>query len=260
VYTEHAPGALAREFRFRLFYLLFRRRLDAFVAIAPAMAECVAGYGVPRNKITVVPHAVAVPLREPEDVPKELGWHIGVVGRLEQQKRIDLFLQIVGALRARGHDVSAIVVGAGSEKRNLERMAADLELAHVVDFAGAQADVTPWLDGMDAFVMTSESEPLGLVALEAMARGVPVIALPCPGGLTELVREGGCLVSSREVGAAADAVQEVLGDESARARYRAAGFALVRGRMVSDVLERLDAVYRTDVMDASSLRSELPAR
>jgi glycosyltransferase involved in cell wall biosynthesis len=255
VYTEYAPGALGREVRFRLFYFLFKRCLSAFVAIAPAMAECIVGYGVPRKKIAVVPHAVRIPIRRQADLSKSVGWRIGVVGRLERQKRVDLLLRIVVALRSRGHDASAVVVGAGSERGRLDCLANELDLARLVDFVGAQADVTPWLDGMDAFVMTSESEPLGLAALEAMARGVPVVALPCPGGLTELVREGGRLASSRDVDAAADAVEEVLCDDVARLRYREAGFAAVRNRQMADVLARLDVVYRAGGPDMRAERS-----
>jgi glycosyltransferase involved in cell wall biosynthesis len=244
VYTEHAPGALAREARFRLFYFLFKRRLTTFVAIAPAMAECIVGYGVPREKVAVVPHAVRMPIRQEPGLPTSAGWRLGVIGRLERQKRIDLLLQIVAALRARGRDASAVVVGDGSEMPNLARLAHELDLADHVEFVGAQGDVTPWLDEMDAFVMTSESEPLGLTALEAMARGVPVIALPCPGGLAELVSEGGRMAPSRDINAAADAVEEVLADASTRLRCREAGFVAVRNRKIGDVLRQLDLVYR----------------
>lgn len=243
VYTEHAPGALVGDRRFRLFYALFRRTTDAFIAIAPAMAECIAGYGVPTRKIMDVPHAVAVPLRELRDVPPATGWHIGVVGRLERQKRVDLFLRVLVDLRLRGHDATAVIVGSGSQRRALEELASELGVAHVADFVGIQADVTPWLDAMDAFVMTSEVEPLGLTALEAMARGVPVIAMPCPGGLSGLVQEAGRLAPSRDVGAVATAIEDVLARKETRASCREAGLAVARRRTVPAVLARLDAIY-----------------
>ena len=243
VYTEHAPGALVGDRRFRLFYMLFRRTTDAFIAIAPAMAECIAGYGVPRAKITEVPHAVSIPLRDLCEPRPPTGWHIGVVGRLEREKRVDLFLRILVALRGRGHDATAVIVGAGSERERLEHLADELGVSQAVDFAGVQTDVAPWLDGLDAFVMTSETETLGLSALEAMARGVPVVALPCPGGLTAIVQEGGWLAPSRDVGAAATSVEEVLGSDDVRKRCREAGFALVSRRTVPEAAAQLDDVY-----------------
>jgi glycosyltransferase involved in cell wall biosynthesis len=246
VYTEHAPGALDGDRRFRLFYALFRRSTHTFVAIAPAMVECIAGYGVQRTKIADVPHAVLIPLRHlSEEGAQRSGWHIGVVGRLERQKRVDLLLRILAALRVRGHDATAVIVGAGSEKEPLERLADELGVSHAVEFVGLQTDVTPWLDGMDAFVMTSETEPLGLTALEAMARGVPVVALPCPGGLTEIVEVGGRLAESRDVDVAATSVEELLGDSDVRQRCREAGLALVSQRTVPRAVAQLDDVYAT---------------
>jgi glycosyltransferase involved in cell wall biosynthesis len=243
VYTEHAPGAVVGDRRFRLFYALFRRTTDAFVAIAPAMAECIAGYGVPPRKIVEVPHAVSIPLREQLDLVPAIGWRIGVVGRLERQKRIDLLLHVLRDLRLRGHDATAVIVGAGSQRDSLEALAGELGVGDVADFVGLQADVTPWLDSMDAFVMTSEVEPLGLTALEAMARGVPVVAMPCPGGLSELVQEGGRLAPSRNVAAMATVVEKVLAHAETRATCREAGLGLARRRTVPAVLARLDAIY-----------------
>jgi glycosyltransferase involved in cell wall biosynthesis len=252
VYTEHAPGALVGDRRFRLFYLLFRRSTDAFVAIAPAMVECIAGYGVSRARIAHVPHAVLIPLRDPSEAGRRSGWHIGIVGRLEPQKRVDLLIQILATLRRRGHDATAVIVGAGSERRPLESLANELGVSHAIDFAGVQTDVTPWLDGMDAFVMTSETEPLGMTALEAMARGVPVVALPCPGGLTELVQQGGRLAPSRDVAAAATLVEEVLDSTGVRTRCREAGFVVASRRTVPDTIAQLDDVY-ADVLSGKPL-------
>ena len=110
-------------------------------------------------------------------------------------------------------------------------------------FAGEQEDVAPWLDRMDVFLMTSESEPFGLTATEAMARGVPVVAMPCPGGLAELVGAGGLLLPDRSPARAADAVQSLLESPGERARLRAAGRALADRHLPATAVRELERLY-----------------
>lgn len=243
VYTEHAPGALSGDRSFRLYYALFRRTTDRFIAIAPAMERCIREYGVPPEKITLVPHAVMIPLRDELRPIVPHTFCLGIVARLTRQKRVDLFLEIVAALRHRRLPVTALVVGDGPQRSALERRAANLRLVDTVVFAGEQEDVVPWLDEMDVFVMTSEIEPLGLTALEAMARGIPVVAMPCPGGLPGLVAAGGRLTADRKVESALGVIEEFLDNADARSDARQRGQDVVASRTIGALVRQLDRVY-----------------
>lgn len=243
VYTEHSPAALVGSWRYRVFYAVFRRVTSEFVAIAPAMATCMRRYGVADERIASAPHAIATPVR-PDGPSQPTGWHIGVVARLERQKRVDVLLDVVVELRRRGRPVQATIVGDGSQRKALEEQARSLAIDDAIDFVGSTADVVPWLDRMDLFLMTSEAEPLGLTALEAMARGVPVVALPCPGGLEDIVAGVGIVAPTREIGDAVDVVDAVLSDRATWARMRRGGLALAQERTVRSLLARLHAIYR----------------
>jgi glycosyltransferase involved in cell wall biosynthesis len=244
VYTEHSPRALRRDRKFRLLYFLLRRSVATFVATTAGMAATLAKKRVERERIAVIPNGVPVPSRlartEAGDPPV-----VGVVARLERQKRVDLFLDVLAELRRRGVATAGLVVGDGSLRRDLMRQADALGLRESVEFAGEQEDTVPWLDRLDVFLMTSEFEPFGMAALEAMARGAAVIAMPCPGGLTEVVGGGGIVLPSREVQDAADVVQHLLASPKERTRVRARCAVVAEEHSFERVVVRLDELYRS---------------
>jgi glycosyltransferase involved in cell wall biosynthesis len=111
---------------------------------------------------------------------------------LDPVKGIDLLLRAFARLRAIAPTATLRIVGRGSQRAALEQLTAALDLVGVVDFRGyvAPSEVEHQLTDAWALVVPSLwAEPLGLVALEAIARGVPVIA-SANGGLGEVVRHG----------------------------------------------------------------------
>jgi glycosyltransferase involved in cell wall biosynthesis len=243
IYSEHSPRALRRDRKFLLLYLLLRRTTAAFVATTAGIAHTLARRGIDPGRIAVIPNGVPVP-RRTDRRGRAKPPRVGVVARLERQKRLDLFLDVVAELRRRGVDCGGLVVGDGSLRGDLIRQRDALGLGRVVQFTGEQEDTVPWLDRLDVFLMTSEFEPFGIAALEAMARGVPVVAMPCPGGLAELVGRGGLLLIDRDVTTAADDVGRVLGSAGEQERLRARGEAILKEHSFEIVVERLDELYR----------------
>jgi glycosyltransferase involved in cell wall biosynthesis len=243
VYTEHAPGAVAGELKFVLFYRLFRRTLSRFVAIAPAMARCMQEHGVPRERIVSIPHGVTIGAGPGLSSGNGAGATVGTVCRLETPKRIDVFLEVIAELRERGVECSALVVGDGSLRTALVDDARDRGLDSVITFAGQQADVSEWLDRFDVFLMTSDVETFGIAALEAMARGVPVVAMPSAGGLASLAERGGLLLESRDVPEAATAVAEVLASPERRAELTSKGRDVAEEHRLEHTIAALDKMY-----------------
>lgn len=247
VYTEHSPRSFGRDLKFWLLYALLRRTMAAFVGANVETAETIARRGVEPHRVVVIPNGLQIPrgLGEPGGSPGGTRGVVGIVARLEQQKRVDVLLDVLAELRRREVACTGLVVGDGSLRGNLIGRRDELGLADAVEFAGEQEDVLPWLDRLDVFLMTSEVEPFGIAALEAMARRVPVVAMPCPGGLGELVGRGGLLLRDREITTAADAVERLLGSAGERERLRARGDAILEEHSVERIVERLDELYRT---------------
>jgi glycosyltransferase involved in cell wall biosynthesis len=190
---------------------------------------------------------------QPMPVPLEdEGWTTGgagivTVSRLTAQKRVHLALETVACLRDLDLRVPLTVVGDGPERGRLERLAADLGIAPQVSFAGAlpRGGVLALLARADLMLFPAEGEGFGLVAAEALMRGVPVVACWDGGGVLDVVPEQGAgrlVLPSPE--AMADAALGLLRDPGVADRARQAG-AEWRLRLSPDrVAEVCEGWYR----------------
>jgi D-inositol-3-phosphate glycosyltransferase len=147
------------------------------------------------------------------------------VGRLDPIKGIDLLLESVALLRTPARLL--IVGGDPSGDPEVERLrarAAELGIAERVRFPGAvpQADLPTYYHAVDAVVVSSRYESFGLVAVEALACGAPVVA-SAAGGLPSVVRDGenGLLVRWRSAQAFAERIDLLLSDDALRKRLLA---------------------------------------
>ncbi len=144
-----------------------------------------------------------------------LGWPLDVpvlftLRRLVRRMGLDRLVRAVGILRQRGHKLHLIIGGAGPLRRELEELVQALNLSDSIRFLGrvADADLPAMYAAGDAFVLpTAELECFGLIALEAMACGRPVLATPVA-AIPEIMRnfEEQWLAASADEGAIADLI------------------------------------------------------
>jgi D-inositol-3-phosphate glycosyltransferase len=153
------------------------------------------------------------------------------VGRLDPIKGIDLLLESVAALRTPAH---LLVVGGNPEgDPEVERLRAradELGIAERVRFPGAvpQRDLPTYYHAVDAVVVSSRYESFGLVAVEALACGAPVVA-SAAGGLPSIVQDGenGLLVRWRCPQAFAEQIDLLLSDDALREQMQAGARASI---------------------------------
>lgn len=186
-------------------------------ALTPGRRVCKVVPGVPVDQIADY-RGTGRAIRE------HLGWAegvrvVGIVGRLQPWKGQRVFLEAAALVGSTRPDVRFAVVGGavlgweGSYPDELRQMAHQLGLGTRVHFAGHQSDVYPWYDALDVVVHASAREPFGLVLVEAMALGRPLVAAAA-GGPMEVVEDGvsGLLVPPGDPAALAQAVGRVLDD------------------------------------------------
>jgi glycosyltransferase involved in cell wall biosynthesis len=126
------------------------------------------------------------------------------------------FLRIAAQIHQHMPDVEFLLVGDGPLRQELEREAASLGLGASAIFLGDRQDMPAVLASLDVAVLTSDSESLSNVALEAMAAGLPVIAYGV-GGNSELVSDQrGALIPAGNETSFADAVEKLLADSALR--------------------------------------------
>lgn len=120
------------------------------------------------------------------DAPQAI--HVGIVGRLEPVKRIDIFLKMAAILLARSDpgDYRFHVIGDGKLRPQLEQLAKELGLEKTTQFHGHRKDMPACLSSLDVIVMCSDHEGTPMTALEALALGTPLIAHKT-GGLEEIL-------------------------------------------------------------------------
>jgi glycosyltransferase involved in cell wall biosynthesis len=180
VYTAHSVVPRPRNPEERTFDL-------ALEASAVAMARCTVGVSAwvaqqlaaryPEARFRVVPNGVFVEDFLPAVPVRPAGRARVFVGRLVRRKGLHCLLGALAGLDAEVPGWSLEVVGDGPERSNLECLAAELGIAGRVVFRGqgSRADVIAALGRADLAVFPSLVEPFGIVVLEAMARGVPVL-------------------------------------------------------------------------------------
>ena len=153
---------------------------------------------------------------------------IGFAGRLVAIKRVDLFLRMAEYLQKKHPNMYRFsIFGDGPELDSLRKLSGALGLDEVVTYHGFIKDMQSRLRSVDLLYLTSDSEGLPMILLEAMACGVPIVS-PAVGEIPELLSNGECgiLVRSQEPRAYASAALDYADDQSsflnkaARARER----------------------------------------
>ncbi|HET8622239.1 MAG TPA: glycosyltransferase family 4 protein [Gemmatimonadales bacterium] len=172
---------------------------------------------------------------------------IGVSSRLYPIKGHRVVLDAFPAVLARLPDARVLFVGDGPERPVLEAQARSLGVADRVCFAGFQDDMAAYLRLFSVAIVPSlHPEGFGLVAVEALAAGVPVIASRV-GGLPEIVTDGvaGFLVEPGNARDLAEAIVRVLGEPGGYAALSAAAVIESQRFSMDRFTDRMEHIYRT---------------
>jgi glycosyltransferase involved in cell wall biosynthesis len=162
---------------------------------------------------------------------------VGIVGRLQPWKGQHRFLHTLRALHDAGRPAHGVIVGGSAHgfspgyEDEVRALVPALGLERWVTFAGHVPDARPYVAAMDVLVSASENEPFGIVLAEALAQGVPVVAV-ADAGPREIVDHDstGLLVPSPDPALLAAAVGDLLADEPRRRRMGEAAREAARRR------------------------------
>jgi rhamnosyl/mannosyltransferase len=250
--------------KYRLLYRPFLRRVLAraarIVVSSPRLAEHAAELQPFRGKCVVVPFGIdrgrlqatpAVAARAGALRAAEPGPRILFVGRLVPYKGVDVLLRAMPHVGA-----TAWVVGDGPLRAALEAEAARLQVAGRVQFLGPlpDAEVVARLHACDLFVLPSvtHAETFGMVQIEAMACGKPVVSTNVRSGVPWVNRDGetGLVVEPGDAGALATALNRLVADASLRARMGEAGRLRVEREFTLEAMAAGTAAIYRDVLSA----------
>lgn len=250
---------------------------DALVAATPAeRAQMLWLYQADRRKIHIIPPGVDTAHFHPMDqnqAKDEVGVNTSsklllFVGRIERLKGVETLLRAVEIIRQQQPDLASnlqvLIIGGNpdeirneaSEMARLHQLTTQLGLHQVVSFVGArdQDRLRYYYNAADALVMPSDYESFGMVALEAMACGTPVIASEV-GGLAYLIHDGqtGFHVPVREPQALATRIMSLLTDPCLHTKMGARAYAVAQQYAWPHIADRLLELFNS-LYDANTAR------
>ncbi len=212
-------GDLMTPAQFRAQAAVFRW-CDAVVCNSQAAAGRLIATGLKPDRIAVIGNALpaAVFTATPAALPKRPGVvRAGMVARMNHRyKNHSGFLRIAAQIHRHMPDAEFLLVGDGPLREELEREASSLGLGAAAIFLGDRQDMPAVLASIDVAVLTSDSESLSNVILEAMAAGLPVVAYNVGGNSELLSPQRGALIPAGNETSFADAVQKLLADPALR--------------------------------------------
>ena len=232
----------------------------------------VGAYGAEASRVAVIPCGVDTDLftaGDPVTAREALGLDPGplllYVGRIAPIKGLETLLDAIGCLRGRGIAARLAVVGGETDEpvdgheADVRRRVSALGLGAAVTFVGAQPQdrLRDWYVAADVTVLPSYYESFGMVALEAMACGSPVVASRV-GGLQSTVRDGltGLLVPEGDPCALAETIERVLGDGALRWRLGREGQRWAAQHRWPCVAEAVRREYATLAQGATELATD----
>lgn len=180
----------------RIFIRRHYPKADLVIAVSKGIKdELENSFGVKSDKIRVVYNPVDnKELRTLSEESVQHGLEKGVinivtVGRLERQKDHKTLIEAF-SMFSKEHDSHLYIVGEGSYKNYLEALIADKDLSDRVTLTGYLDNPFPLINAADIFVLSSIYEGFGLVLVESMFLGTPVISTDCKSGPAEIIRNG----------------------------------------------------------------------
>lgn len=208
---------------------LVLQHCDRITALSRALVDATETIGIPATAITIIPNGVDLAQFIPSDrIRAPL---IVYVGSLIRRKGVIYLLRAMAQLAPAHPSLRLVIVGEGVERPSLQSAARELGIAARVSFVGeaSREHVRSWMQQAKVFVLPSTEEGFGVVLLEALACGTPIVASQV-GGICDVVTpEVGILVPPGDPDALAAAIAQLMGDEkrwmeySSNARKRAEG-------------------------------------
>ncbi len=232
--------------------------------------EVIRQFQLPWDKIRVIPNGIDIPAQgrsDPATCRSDSAFRrnyatdneklVFFIGRLVHEKGAHIIIEAAPKILARYHDVKFVIAGRGPRMEFLKKRAEDLGCADKVYFTGYISDETlrALYKCIDIAVIPSLYEPFGIVALEAMAAGIPVV-ISDTGGLRELVRHGvdGMKAYVDNPDSLADCVAELLHNQALADSMKSAALEKVNSAYLWEIQSRrLEEVY-SEIVDLTACK------
>ncbi len=236
----------------------FANRADHIIAPSPAVVDLMPDYGITKP-VDILPTPVDIEQFKPRpkpllDDPDRV--RLIYVGRVAKEKNLDFLLRVFARVAAKDERVEMLLVGGGPSLEDLKKLARQLKIDNRITFTGMVPfeRVVDELSQADLFIFSSTSETQGLVVLEAMAAGLPLVMVASKALMYFVNPDEDCVVVPEDE---EDMTAAILALIDAPARLRAMGQAArknaekysipaLTSRLLDVYQKAADAHYRID--------------
>jgi len=209
-YIIHEQGDVFESRIYAFLLRIFRKKADGIIACSEATRNVLSIRShIALQKTSVLYNFVDLARFSPSKHSTGNGYKIAFAGRIEKRKGWREFVEAAKYFRS-NHELSFHMAGSGTEEGQLISMLQRPGYSNI-SYVGFMANIESFYQGIDLLVIPSHFEPMGMVAIEAMACGVPVLAANVP-GLTEIVKHGmnGWTYPSKSAADLTKAIEEVI--------------------------------------------------
>ncbi|MEW2167646.1 glycosyltransferase [Streptomyces sp. NPDC007084] len=216
------------------------RDVDRLLALTREDADLWIRQGL--NNVSFMPN----PLPFMPEVPSPRTENVVVsIGRLHDQKGIDMLLDAWAEAAPQHPDWRLRIYGSGEDEEILKKQCTALGLDDSVDWMGRTSDVPGALRGGSVFVLSSRGEGFPLAVMEAMAAGVPCAAFDCAPGVHEIIRDGedGLLATLGNTGELARRLDTLMSDKALRDAMGDAARVNVQRFTTGEVVRRWEELF-----------------
>ncbi len=254
----HEHGEIFRKKpQFILFLKLYEKDVDLFIAVSEATKQrLIEDAAIPEEKIKILHNFVDLDQFDPEKTAinrleerRKRGicgadFVIGFAGRHVERKGCRELIRAIGELHDR-ENIKLLIAGDGPKKEEYMELVTELGLNQNIFFLGYIPDIRYLYSIIDCFVVPSHWEPLGIVALEAHAIGVPVIAADV-GGLNEVVSDTktGLLFEPKKEKDIAEKIILLYTDKMLRETMIKSGSESVKEYSLNTYLTNIENIYQ----------------
>jgi glycosyltransferase involved in cell wall biosynthesis len=232
-------------------------KTDCITTPSASMKELIEGYGI-KNRIEVIPNAIhLISFREDDELKRteiKKKYHLKAddkiilfVGRIASEKSIDKIIKALAIIKRRSiGKEKLLIVGNGPAMDELKQLTRTLKLEEDVIFAGTVSyeEIQHYYKMAYVFTITSTTETFGIVTIEALASGVPVLAIKAPGAVDILTDGLDGLLVDNDTRKFADALEKIIRKPELRGKLSKGALKTSEKYSIDTISERMLNLYR----------------
>jgi len=157
------------------------RKCDYIIALTQHMREYLLKSNFAESTIFVLPNMINITKDFTPNKIYKKPVVIGVLARFVAKKGVDVFINAIKILKDKNYEIQAVIGGNGEENNNLTDLTRTLNLQDHISFTGWVSDKNKFLEQIDIFCLPSLHEPFGIILLEVMEAGIPIVSTDTEG-------------------------------------------------------------------------------